>query len=202
MDEYLLNLFKQFNEAKGIKYTNFSDSVYIKYFAEWIKEQELVKERYRDFIEYIGVVIDTSYTVELRKGKYDSIALPNTTIISPYASGLGKENMDIVMFQGEPLIIGSNKIIECQVAETYITQNPYSRRQLEGLDYFGGMMAGICLGAYGNLSDKDKEKRIKQIKEYGEIYLPWLQEEYETLDDKYFYLLRSDYKKKKLVKTR
>ena len=111
MDKYLFNLFRQFNEMQGIEYTNFNDPVYFENFCFWLIEQRKCGKIYQDFIQYLGFDIDNSDTVELRKGKYDSIALPNTTIVSPFASSLGKENKELFVFQGEPLIIGSNNFV-------------------------------------------------------------------------------------------
>ena len=202
MDKYLFNLFRQFNEMQGIEYTNFNDPVYFENFCFWLIEQRKCGKIYQDFIQYLGFDIDNPDAVELRKGKYDSIALHNTTIVSPFASSLGKENKELFVFQGEPLIIGSNNKIECQVAETYLTQNPYSRKYLEGIGYFGSLGKEVCIGAFGNLTDRDIEDKIRRIRSYGEETLPYLVEDYKTLDNKYFYVLRTGFKQKRNIKTR
>lgn len=188
---YLLNLYKQFNEAFGINPIDFTDDYYMEAFNYWLRELRISSRKYQQFILELGVDIDNEKTIELRKGKYDSISLPNTRIISPYGDTLGRENSDIIMFQGEPLIVGSKKIKREQVAETYITQNPYCLCQLDDIDYFYEIGANICIGVYGNNRDIDKNKKIRQLEEYKKIFLPNASEEYETFDDTYFYILRN-----------
>lgn len=187
---YLLNLCKQFNEAFGINSPNFDDACYVEAFNYWLSELRINSQKYQQFVSEIGVDIDNEKTTELRKGKYDSISLPNTRIVSPYGETLGRENSDIIMFQGEPIIFGSNKIEREQVAGTYITQNPYSLRNLSAINYFYEMGANICIGVYGNNSDKDKNKKIAQLEEYKKIFLLGASKEYATFNDTYFYILR------------
>ena len=198
MNKYLLNLFTQFNESTGFKTVDFNDPIYLEEFINWIKMTKGNGNRYQKFIEYLGINIDNFDTTELRKGKYDSIALPNTKIISPFGSSLGKDDEDIIMFQGEPLLVGSKKITREQVAGTYMTHNPYSLYYLNSFDYFYETGINFCIGIYGNIQDRNKFKKIKQLKEYKKRFLPNALEEYEIFNETYFYIIKN----KKNTKTK
>lgn len=196
MNKYLLNLFKQFNDSLGIKTLNFDSKEYIEAFSNWIYLMSEYSKIYQDYIQYLGVDLDSSLTIELNKGKYDSIGLSNTTIISPYAETLGKENSELCVFQGELVILTGSKIKRGQVAETYITQNIYTLQELEIFKYFVLNDINMCLGVYGSIYDKDKNSKIQELIEFKQS-LNFDTEEYSDVEnDIYMYVLRNSNPKK------
>ena len=203
MNEYLLKLFKQFNESLGITITDYSDQQYIESFKYWLTELEINSKKYQEFLSFIGIDIDSVDTIELRKGKYDSIALPNTTIISPFGKTLGKSKSNIVLINENPVIINENKhqIIECPNG-IYITQNPYDINYLSGIPQLSMEGKNYCIGVFGSIYDSDKEKKLKQLSDYKEIYLPSSKEEYEIIDDTYLYTIKKEPLKRVRVKSK
>lgn len=194
MNKYLLNLFKQFNDAMGIENADIFSQNYWEACTLWLKGLESNSRMYQEFIEYLGFDINSTDATELRKGKYDSIGMPYTRIITPYTEHL-EDMHDIVMFQGEPLLIGSI-ILREQVVGTYFTHNPYDLKHLECFDYFDSVGKDYCIGVFGMNDDRDKEQKIKTLDDYGFKFLSHSKVEYETRDNSYFYVVRSKYKTK------
>lgn len=190
MDQYKLELVKQCAESLGMEGVNLENNISSYYLVEWTWQLITNKKEYRHFIESLGVVVDDKSTVELRKGRYDSIAGENTTVISPFICTFEPKASDIVMLDGKPILVTSN----LQLEKTYITHNPYSEKYLSGFDYFENNKANICIGAYGMICDKDHDKKIQLLQNYANMYFGSYKEDYTTLDDKYFYALHTPHK--------
>ena len=190
MNKYLLCLFEQFNESRGYNRKDFKSNDYIEEFSCWIK---LMKKKiliYQYYLQENQIDLNNEYTKELNKGKYDTISLPNTSIISPYGQSLGKENSQIYMFQGEPLIINGSNIKREQVVGTYITQNPYS---LDNLDFFKYCIENdveFLLGVFGTITDKDIKTKINRIQRIKSMY-DKVSENYETYNGTYIYTIQN-----------
>lgn len=192
-NKYLLCLFEQFNESCGIKTINFNDE-YINAFSKWLISMRNISKIYQDYVSFLGVDLDDELTKELNKGKYDSIALPTTIIISPFAETLGKQNSELHLFQGEPIILTGSSIKKEQVAGTYITQNVYKMMNLDIFDAIIEKGGQICLDAYGLINDNDRLAKIKRLQKLREKYSQILSENYDTDNGSYFYALTTDYK--------
>ena len=154
---------------------------------------------YQDYIQYLGINLELKETAELNKGIYDSVALPHTTIISPYAKTLGKESSELYLFQGELVILTGSKLKKGQVAETFITQNPYTLHELELFKYFILSNIDMCLGVFGSIYDKDKESKIQELINFKDSFDLEIDEHYDIQDDTYMYVIKNS-NPKKLVK--
>lgn len=201
MNKYLLYLFEQFNESYGIKTIDFNDE-YLKVFSKWLRSMRDISKTYQDYISFLGIDLYDEETKELNKGKYDSIALPSTTIISPFADTLGKQNSELCLFQGEPIILTGSSIKKEQVAGTYITQNMYKMMSLDVFDVIIEREGQVCLGAYGLISDEDRITKIRRLQTLKEKYSQILSENYDTDNGSYFYALNTDRKVLKKVLVR
>jgi len=190
MNKYLLCLFEQFNESRGYNRKDFKSNDYIEEFSCWIKLMKKNILIYQYYLQENQIDLNNEYTKELNKGKYDTISLPNTSIISPYGQSLGKENSQIYMFQGEPLIINGSNIKREQVVGTYITQNPYS---LDNLDFFKYCIENdveFLLGVFGTITDKDIKTKINRIQRIKSMY-DKVSENYETYNGTYIYTIQN-----------
>jgi len=190
MNKYLLCLFEQFNESRGYNRKDFKSNDYIEEFSCWIKLMKKNILIYQYYLQENQIDLNNEYTKELNKGKYDTISLPNTSIISPYGQSLGKENSQIYMFQGEPLIINGSNIKREQVVGTYITQNPYS---LDNLDFFKYCIENdveFLLGVFGTITDKDIKTKINRIQRIKSMY-DKVSENYETYNGTFIYTIQN-----------
>ncbi len=190
MNKYLLCLFEQFNESRGYNRKDFKSNDYIEEFSYWMKLMKKNILIYQYYLQENQIDLNNEFTKELNKGKYDTISLPNTSIISPYGQSLGKGNFQIYMFQGEPLIINGSNIKREQVVGTYITQNPYS---LDNLDFFKYCIENdvdFLLGVFGTITDKDIKTKINRIQRIKSMY-DKVSENYETYNGTYIYTIQN-----------
>lgn len=198
MEKYFRNLVEEFVRANGIKSSDINSNEFIKDFYEWIKQRNLIGLQYTYFLEYLGFDFKTNNCAEVGKTNYDSVVLPyNTLIISPVASSFDSiydsrviaGNMKVSNY--EPTLVkskNSNYEIPRSAINTYMTQNPFFISDLNGWDYLHNMRKNdIIVGIYGNIYDKDIDKKIKQI----DLFKNQLDDEYESeyalLGENYFY---------------
>lgn len=190
MSKYYNELYKQYidclGERKNLKEQDDE-------FTRWLSNLKELNEFYSSYIDYMGLDINNPETVELGKGKYDSISGEKTTVISPYVKGISKINYQLLL-KGEPLIVDRN--IEIQ---NYITHNPFTYTDVEIISSYRNFN-GIYIGVYGNLQDKNKDSRLKMIKELNSKYDLNMSIEYETEDDKYLCVAHNGQKIKNYVK--
>lgn len=189
MNKYLLNLFKQFIKSTGIENFDYTDYNHQQLFISWITQLKKTTREYQEYLQYLGINIDDASTCEINKGKYDSVSLLSTKVISQFGESLKKENQEICMFQGEPLILTGSKIIRGQVADTYITHNPFDFINMDVFNYFYHHNKGICIGVYGQNYDFDKNSKIHQLKLIKNMISTNLNESYDTYNDTYLYTI-------------
>ena len=190
MNKYLLCLFEQFNESRGYNRKDFKSNDYIEEFSYWIKLMKKNILIYQYYLQENQIDLNNEYTKELNKGKYNTISLPNTSIISPYGESLRKENSQIYMFQGEPLIINGSSIKREQVVGTYITQNPYGIDNLDFFEYCIENDVDFLLGVFGTNTDKDIKTKINRIQRIKSMY-DKVSENYETCNGTYIYTIQN-----------
>ncbi len=188
----------QFNSAKGIKKIDISSEDYINDFAHWLYEQNKALEELKKYFANYDIDINDSNIAEVGKGKYDSIVLPTTRIISPFGETLNKENNELLVYQGEPIITGSE--VKGQVVDRFMTHNPYYYEQISEwpLLHFNGydIIVGYC-GYVNDLNILEKENQLNLLKqnlEQGCIV------NYDTINDVYVCFIKSRRKVKKLSK--
>lgn len=199
MSEYLLYLFQQFNNTKGYTNPDYNSKIYIEEFCEWIINQKSISGFYVDLLSQFNLDINNPDVAEIGKGKYDSIALPNTQIVSEFGETLGQKNKRLIIYQGEPIITGS-KLYQGQVVDKFITQNPYNIRKVQGWEQLHYGYGDICIGMYGSITDKNFEYKMNILKYFDSLLSDDSILEYETIDDKYLAFIKSD--KKVLRKTK
>lgn len=190
MNKYLLCLFEQFNESRGYNRKDFKSKEYIEEFSYWIKLMKKNILIYQYYIQENQIDLNNEFIKELNKGKYDTISLPNTSIISPYGQSFGKENSQIYMFQGEPLIINGSNMKREQVVGTYITQNLYSLDNLDFFEYCIENDIDFLLGVFGTITDKDIKTKINRIQRIKSMY-DKVSENYETYNGTYIYTIQN-----------
>ena len=196
MNEYLYCLLTQFNKSKGFKKIDLNSIYYFEEFSEWLETQEKISKIYRSYLHNFGLDINDSKVAEVGKGKYDSIALPNTKIISPFGETMGKENSKLTICQDKSIIVGPKS--EEEFVGKFITQNPYDDKLIENWELLHFNNNDICVGMYGSIKDKDCKKKIKVLLELKAHLLGENKLEVDTVNDKYIAFLKSD--RKKLVK--
>lgn len=153
----------------------------------------------RKYFEHHEIDINNSKIAEVGKGKYDSIVLPTTEIISPFGETLNKKNKELVVYQGEPFILGSEG--KGQVVDRFMTHNPYYYELIKDwpLMHFNGY--DIIIGYCGFINDLNIDEKIKQINSIkgnmGNEYVY----SYDITNDIYVCFIKSKRKVKELIKT-
>lgn len=201
-ERYLLCLFKQYCDARGLDKSNTSN-MYSNDFADWIAQNRSLLNNYMDYLHYLGF---DSYDdiAEIGKGKYDSIFPNATKIISMFAETLGRDNSRLFISNGMPLIIRKSGIIVPR-EHTLLTHNPYFEGEIFGWDSIHN--AGdkdISIGMFGKLDDEDVFTKINLLEQLSKQMADDYSFDYDTSEGNYFCSLNSNrhIKKKILIKTR
>ncbi len=206
MDIYLEKLMKQFTKANGLNSIDMNSLEFLNEFKEWVTRQRVVSRDYKDLLNYMQIPL--SKIAEVGKGEFDSLALNNNLLmITPYAEELALENdkiinADFMVTVEKPLLIGPDKkeIILDRRINSFMTYNPYEEEDIINWELLVGQGYPITTGVYGKIYDQDKTTKIKLLKNLKNKILQEVQEEYVTLEDKYFYVIYSTPKIKKLNK--
>ena len=193
MDEYLLYLYIQYCESIGKKPIFDSINNDLNDFAMWIKRNKDISNYFKTYIEYLGIELNSEFTVEANKGKYDSIYNGVILIISPYAESMGFEASRIHDHHGDVVIGYNSSLYETDNIATFITHNPYDENHLIGFKSLYDIGKTICIGVFEKIDDKDTEQKLNMLKKYQEL-LGNARLEYDTIDDNYLCALKSDNK--------
>lgn len=221
MEVYLTMLLHQYIRAMGYKAIDFSSEEFIDGFNNWIKCKKELSSVYIDLLEYMKLYeFSDSNTLEIGKGKYDSVVTDfDTTIVTPYYEGIegpAKDNIipaDFRVIKKEPLLIVKNKnkkIKKIEIAKdlknfdvTFMTQNPYNSSSIFGWEHLHNSGdSNIIVGAYGSVYDKDKDEKIMQLKRLKDKLLLGYNDEYAVCNDNYYYVVASDRYGKAKIKER
>ena len=212
MEEYIINLEKQFFEATGM-IADYKTGENFKELREWIKLRQMIGKEYLSFLNFMDLPFDSIDCAEVEKGKLDSIVLPfDTTIITPYSSFPNEANRVIDgrfgILNYTPIVMHQDSmafdIINPSDIHTFMTQNIYNDSQITGWeDLHNSGNYNIICGAYGEIYDldiKNKIARLKRLKRnlIGDDY-KFL---YEESRDRYFYVISSNRTIKRLHKTK
>lgn len=216
MEKYLNKLIEQFKTATGTKNVDVNSQAFIQEFSEWIKSRQIIGNEYGSFIEYMGVhpaIGDSS--VEIGKGKYDSIVLgTDIPMITPYSDGIKRTSAEIItadfgIYEGTPMIIRHNKggnqleMVDTQAVRRFLTQNPYEQSCIRNWEQLHNAGDNITVGIFGSIYDKDIEQKIKQIETLKSGLIDdSFKEEYATENDMYCYAISSTRKVKTLTRSR
>ena len=216
MEKYLNDLIRQFKLATGTKQADINSKAFIDEFSDWIGKRQLIGEGYNDFLDYMGVGYRSESCAEIGKGSFDSIVKPfETTIITPDSSFVTEDPERIIcgnmrVFNDMPVLITSTHeekqydMIPRDIIRTYMTQNPTSEKSIlnwENLHNSG--KNNIIVGIYGSMYDKDITDKIKQLKAFrAGLTSDDYAEDYASTRDGYFYVIASDGKTRRHVRSR
>lgn len=194
-------LINQFKDSKGYKKVDINSKRFKQEFDEWLKELRNIGYDYLRFLEDLEIEYAVSDTVEIGKCYLDSVVLDNgkTSIITPYANNIAKISSnpitmaDFDVYGDSEIATNGNKLIPIYgLMNRFMTQNPYSFNDLNNWDRLHNTNRNITIGLYGKVKDKDKDKKIKCIKEIKEKLLDTkYNEKYTVIDDSYLYVLSS-----------
>ena len=216
MEKYLKNLIEQFKQATGTKNVDINSQAFISEFSEWIKSRKLMGKDYTSFIEYMDVhpTVISEESVEIGKGKYDTIALDTGIhMITPYSEGIKRTDAGIItadfgVYEGTPIMIKHNKsdnqfeAVDTQYVRRFLTHNPYEQGCIRDWEQLHNVGENITVGIFGSIYDKDVEQKIQQIEALRDgIIDGYFKEDYVTSGDSYYYAVSSARKVKVLVKT-
>lgn len=198
ISNYLLNLYKQYHNARGITY-NQREIEQLSYdFLEWIAINKLLTQEYWNYLSYLGYV-NCKTIAEIDKGRYDSIISDNITIISSYANTMQLPKKRLLIVKGMPLIESNNKLSLMQ-QEVLLTYNPYLSITIDSWPSVHNLGEyDISIGMFGSIYDKDIDSKLKVIEEIAKKMQDDYKVDYDTDKDKYFCSLNS--KRKVKIKT-
>ena len=197
--KYILKLIVQFHKAVGTDISKWDTPDFIIEFSEWLKENKKVVEEYSEFLECLGINFYDFITVEIGKGKYDSIVKPETTLISPFA----KEPSELFLMENMPLIISKEGIFKADDINLFLTHNPYSEEEISNwYKIHNNGLQDISVGVYGKIYDQDKKEKIDMLKKLIQKLNDDIKEEYSTNKDNYFYNVSSKRKVLKKILTK
>lgn len=201
-DEYLYKLTNQFKEATGLN-KEMSIIELEEEFENWIQERRRIAENYLMLLDSMGIEFNHKMTAEIGKGVYDTITDKlDTTIITPYTDGL--TNPRVI---GARLVItpDDTPILSTQIPtiDSIMTQNPYSDLEIKNWSaLFNEEQIKVTLGIYGNIYDKNKYAKIKELEEFKKRLTADCKVDYYTFNDEYGYAITSSPSIKKKTKTK
>ena len=215
MNEYYNHLLKQFVEAKGIKNVDEKSETFIEDFINWSVDRKLTLKN------YISIIGDTNVfplydetTAEVGKGVVDSIGKElGIKLITPYGEKMNNPKnvipANLEVLKGIPTVVkgcNDNLILlplNPRRFRNFITQNPYDKGCIKNWnDLHNSGEYNIIIGVYGETSDKDRQSKIKMLKEFKDKLENGYREEQAIIYGNYYYLVYSDNPIKRLTKTR
>lgn len=190
-DEYMAKIIRQFEEAKGESVKNIHLEVYLASLKEFIKERQRIKNTYRFFLSSLSLDFNDEDTVEIGKGKYDTLVtdFDKTSMLTPYIRGLENKNRIIIPSTFKVLQNGIILSDSPYTFKTYMTQNPYSIEDIENFEKIDG---NLIFGIYGNIYDKDRKSKIQTLYNLNKRLDNNCMIEGSTFDDKYCYALTTN----------
>lgn len=197
-NRYLLNLYKQYCDARGVVCNPFDGKNLSYDFLEWITINKLMAKEYSDYLLYLGH-FESKTVAEVGKGRYDSIASEEMAIISPYADTFELPKRELFVIDGVPLIEQGGKIVLPE-EQILLTHNPYDEMRIINWSRVHNLGEyDISIGMFGSIYDEDFLKKVKLIEEISKQMTKDHVIDYDTDKDKYFCSLNS--KRKIKVKT-
>lgn len=191
--QYSNYLIEQFVEAEGMK-NDLKLPEIVNELKHWLEHQKKHIILYKKALKELNVPYDNIYCAELGKGTEDSIVYiqETTTMITPYIATKNQTSKNIILpfdikikeghiilkrEEGTKIINGFNR---------YITQNPYIPSDLEKWVQLHLKNQPITIGVYGKTADKNRDQKIKLIKNIKEkSYANFIYIENEVYQDTY-----------------
>lgn len=213
-DMYLENIIRQFRQATKFS-GNINSEIGLDTLSEWIFQRQNAGIDYLFLLHDLGLNYSNNDTCEVGKGLYDSITTGlSTKIITQYPESIKVDESRILVgnlevFESTPILIRENasniKIIPNSLVNTYMMNNPYVEGNIRSWeDLHNSSQNDIIVGVYGKTSDKDKEDKLKLIKDLRDKLYDEYIDSYETNNDNYYYVVGSKRypHEKRLVKTK
>lgn len=176
MKEYLYYLAVQYGKATGIKCKDLISVVYSKEFSDWLKKRKGMGEKYSKMLQGLGILdLDDPYTVEVGKGCLDTLVKESSNaIITPYPRGFDIRIGKIIISPGfkvrygVPTLVANDDITEKSITSnnqlTFMTQNPYTPTHIENWEQlYNSGNSEIIIGVFGDIHDKDKAEKTRQL---------------------------------------
>ncbi len=198
-------LIEQFKKAKDIKTSDIYSKSFVTEFSYWLKQREIIGQEYINYLDNLELDYKSSRCAEVGKGEHDTLVKPfETKIISSNVNDITEVNSDrlikgMVKFRdgsaflctGKKDSLNYSRISNLEIS-TFMIQNPYSYKMVSGIaDVHNKGTHNIIIGAYGSLYDKDKYKKVEQLKLIKAQLNNDFIEEYDTFDDSYYYIIGS-----------
>lgn len=191
---YLLKLLQQFHEADGINNENTADEE----FLQWLKQYQNVLLELKQYYYYLGLEIDDFDSIEIGKGKLDSIVLDKDKCVSEFI----KPMSEIIIFDNSILKASSQGVRCINDIDLFFTYNPYSCDQIKKICDIYKLNQFIAISMCGKNFDKDKMNKLATMKKIRDSLSDNILESYEENQDNYFCSLYSKRYIKKLIKTK
>lgn len=189
MEAYLLCLLKQYNDSIGSSEINLTDLV-SKDFIDWVENNNNLVDEYGTYLKELGFEYEKYNTMEVGKGIYDTIS--DLSMVSNFADTLGLTNSELLINDGNPLVLIDDTIIIPNSISNIITHNPYFNESIK--DWYQIHNRGIkniSIGVYGNIYDKDKDTKMVLMKDLSNKMIDDYRIDYDTVGDNYMCTLNS-----------
>lgn len=196
--KYILMLYKQYCESVGKSYDKYklmTDNEFIAYLS-LLKKQV---SSYKKYLKYLGLSLNSDTTIELNKGKYDTLGEDAVTIVSPFAETVGYRNSELIVCENAPFIVMGPSIYSAYNCDLFLTHNPFNGETVGNLTELHNSGTNVCIGVYGKNSDKNKEEKIKMLRNCEEEMYYGCEFHYDTEGDDYYSCIKSEGKVKKLI---
>lgn len=205
--QYISLLKKQYLSAKGIASFGTSKE-HDKYFIEWMKQREISKEFYKNFLLLYGLDYNYRTSAEIGKGAYDCLSseFEDSVIVTKYTDLFKKNKFNERLIPGTMYIKNKTPYAFVENAkrksrnelflndvDLFYTQNVYFESELSNFVRIHNTGKTILVGAYGKLGDRDRVAKIEQLRNLKEQLVDGKYKDvYVYSDDNYSYFLYTD----------
>lgn len=190
-EKYLLCLFKQYCDARGLDVNNVIN-IYSNNFVDWLDKNKALLDDYIDYLNALGFDYIFDDVIEVGKGKYDSLAQYGVNLVSPFAETVGKFNSRLVINKDISLIIKENEIT-IPKEHILLTHNPYFESEIFGWNLIHNLgNKNISIGMFGNLDDEDISRKVRLLESLAEQMMDDYSFDYDTSNGNYFCSLNSE----------
>lgn len=207
MEEYIKELFNQFKLSTGIYSDDVDSKKYEKEFMEWLSRYKIIGELYFKWLKEEKILDELSPEfAEVGKGEHDTLTLnQKTTLISPYIKNLDCSSInnrilkyDFTVFDGIPICRRKKPRDIVDGIEVFMTQNPFDMvSMINWPQLYNYASYDIIVGLYGNIFDKDREYKLKNLKIMRERIKDSFKIKEVTSGDTYCYVLSTGFTKRK-----
>lgn len=202
------NLINQFIQAEAIKHPDINSKEFLQDFSNYLKQMQHHAKVYTKFLSSLGFDFKEENTVEVGKGKDDTVVIPyNTNIITtdPEYRFLDVDQKRIIA--GKMIVCskfaflynGQNITRLPHYMRNIMTQNPYNEKEIDGFDDLHNYNnANIIVGMYGSIHDGDIKHKVSMLKNLKHRLNANIIEDYGLNDETYFYVVGSSLKEEKV----